>query len=743
MKKINIVVGAGFSGATIANLIATNLKEEVIIIDKKEHLAGNSFDYIDENGITIHKYGSHIFHTNNEKVWKFINKFTSFNNYKHEVVGMIDGEELHIPFNFNTLNQIVLPHLAKKYKETLLKYFKYGDKITIADLIKTNNSDLAFISNYVNNKIIRNYTKKQWGCNPDELDKSVTKRVPIYLSEDNKYFQDKYQGIPLEGYTQIIQNMLNHKNIKVILNKDFKTFYKENEELVKNATIFYTGSIDEFFEYKYGMLPYRSVYFEFETHNKEYYQSHACINYPNDNEYTRIHEYKHYLNNKSQKTVIAKEYSEAFEENKNERQYPIIKKENIDLYNKYKEDANQLNNVYFLGRLGDYKYYNMDCSIKRAIEIFEIHRKKTKNNMPKVSIIIPIYNVENYLKECLDSVVNQTLKDIEIICVNDGSTDNCLNILKEYANNDSRIKIIDKKNSGYGHSMNVGLDNATGEYIGIVEPDDYVETNMYEELYEIAIEKDVDIVKADFRIFLGKNDKRFFSYMPLDRTSNFYNKITNPKEEKDVFNLKMNTWTGIYKKEFIEKYNIRHNETAGASYQDNGFWFQTLSQAEKIYCLNKNFYNKRFDNPNSSVNNKAKVFCMKEEYDFIQNFLDKNEDIKKLFLEIYWYKKFQNYLFTYKRIADEYKEEFALVFHNEFKEAMENKLINMKLFKPKEKALLKTIIYNKKDFYKKCCIGGSFINKIFNIRNHYSLEGKEKIITLLGNEIRIKVKSKK
>lgn len=393
--------------------------------------------------------------------------------------------------------------------------------------------------------------------------------------------------------------------------------------------------------------------------------------------------------------------------------------------------------------LGDYKYYNMDCSIKRAIEIFEIHRKKTKNNMPKVSIIIPIYNVENYLKECLDSVVNQTLKDIEIICVNDGSTDNCLNILKEYANNDSRIKIIDKKNSGYGHSMNVGLDNATGEYIGIVEPDDYVETNMYEELYEIAIEKDVDIVKADFRIFLGKNDKRFFSYMPLDRTSNFYNKITNPKEEKDVFNLKMNTWTGIYKKEFIEKYNIRHNETAGASYQDNGFWFQTLSQAEKIYCLNKNFYNKRFDNPNSSVNNKAKVFCMKEEYDFIQNFLDKNEDIKKLFLEIYWYKKFQNYLFTYKRIADEYKEEFALVFHNEFKEAMENKLINMKLFKPKEKALLKTIIYNKKDFYKKCCIGGSFINKIFNIRNHYSLEGKEKIITLLGNEIRIKVKSKK
>ncbi len=363
MKK-NLVVGAGFSGAAIANLIAENLNEEVVVIDKKDHVAGNSYDYRDKNGIMIHKYGSHIFHTNSEKVWAFLKKFTDFNTYMHEVVGIIDGIEAQIPFNFNTLYQVFPETMAKRMEEKLLKAFEYNTKVPILEFQKQDDEDLRFLANYVYEKIFLNYTTKQWGVSPKEVDGAVTARVPVYLSKDNRYFQDKYQGIPREGYTKVVERMLDHKNIKVKLNTEY-------EEVEGFDRVFFTGSIDEFFNYKYGMLPYRSVNFKFEEYDREFYQSHACINYPNNYDFTRIHEYKHYLQDKSDKTVIAKEYSEFFELGKNERYYPIASKENAELYAKYLKEAETFDNVYFLGRLGDYKYYNMDAAIERAINLFE------------------------------------------------------------------------------------------------------------------------------------------------------------------------------------------------------------------------------------------------------------------------------------------------------------------------------------------------------------------------------------
>lgn len=371
MSRTNIVVGAGFSGATIANLIATELNEKVIIIDKKEHIAGNSYDYRDENGIMIHKYGSHIFHTNNEKVWKFLSQFTSFNPYMHEVVGILDGIEAQIPFNFNTLYQVFPHSMAKKLEEKLLDTFEYNTKVPILEFQKQDDDDLKYLANYVYEKIFLNYTTKQWGLSPKDVDGAVTARVPVYLSKDNRYFQDKYQGIPTEGYTKVVEKMLDNSNIELQLNTDFETFKAQNKNLLENARIFYTGSIDEYFSYKYGQLPYRSVNFKFETYDREFYQSHACINYPNNYDFTRIHEYKHYLQDKSEKTVIAKEYSEFFELGKNERYYPIASEENAKLYAKYLNDAKLQKDVYFLGRLGDYKYYNMDLAIGRAIELFE------------------------------------------------------------------------------------------------------------------------------------------------------------------------------------------------------------------------------------------------------------------------------------------------------------------------------------------------------------------------------------
>lgn len=373
MSKLNIIVGAGFSGATIANLIADKLNEKVIIIDKKDHIAGNSYDYRDENGIMIHKYGSHIFHTNNEKVWNFLKNFTDFNTYMHSVVGILDGIEAQIPFNFHTLYQVFPVTMAKRMETKLLDAFPYNTKVPILEFQKQDDDDLKYLANYVYEKIFLNYTTKQWGVSPKDVDGAVTARVPVYLSLDDRYFQDKYQGIPLEGYSAVVEKMLAHKNIEVILNTDFETFKKQNSNILdsENTRIFYTGSIDEFFNYKYGQLPYRSVHFKMETYEQEFYQSHACINYPNNYDFTRIHEYKHYLNDKSDKTVIAKEYSEFFELGKNERYYPIASPENAALYEKYLNEAKELNNVYFLGRLGDYKYYNMDLAIARAIELFE------------------------------------------------------------------------------------------------------------------------------------------------------------------------------------------------------------------------------------------------------------------------------------------------------------------------------------------------------------------------------------
>ena len=327
--------------------------------------------------------------------------------------------------------------------------------------------------------------------------------------------------------------------------------------------------------------------------------------------------------------------------------------------------------------------------------------------MPKVSIVIPVYNVENYLITCLNSVINQTLEDIEIICVNDGSTDNSLSILEEFANKDNRIKVISKPNSGYGHTINLGIDNSNGEYIGIVEPDDCVSLDMYETLYKKAIACNFDFIKADFCKFEGdgfEKESIKFSYIELSRDKSYYNRIINPQKDIKPFDFVMNTWAGIYKRFFIEKHNIRHNESPGASFQDNGFWFQTLCLARKIYFLNEPFYLKRKDNPNSSVKSKRKVFAMCDEYEFIRKFLDNNPEIKEnpelksKFIQIYQKRRFGNYLVTLDRIDKRCRKIFLEKFHEDFCFAEKNKELDKKLFSKKSWYFLQLIINNPKRF---------------------------------------------
>lgn len=321
--------------------------------------------------------------------------------------------------------------------------------------------------------------------------------------------------------------------------------------------------------------------------------------------------------------------------------------------------------------------------------------------MAKVSIIIPTYNVEMYLVECMESVIHQTLKDIEIICINDGSTDGSLEILKSYAQKDDRIVLVDKENGGYGIAMNIGLEKATGEYIGIVEPDDFVKLDMYESLYQIATDNDLDFVKADFYRFKRTDeDDMNMVYNHLSMNAEDYNKVFNPSEETEAIRYIMNTWSGIYKKEFIEKHHIRHNETPGASFQDNGFWFQTFIFATRAMIVDKPYYMNRRDNPNSSVHNREKVYCMNIEYDHIRDILMEHPELWERFKGMYWYKKYNNYIGTIRRIGMEYRREFVERFSAEFKRGLEKNELDPSVFSVAAWKKIQVVAAEPDTFYK-------------------------------------------
>lgn len=369
MKYVkNLIVGCGFSGAVLARKLAEDSNEEVLVIDAKDHIAGNCYDYFDENGICVHKYGTHIFHTQNKEVWDFVSRFTEWNPYMHQVKGVIDGMEVPIPFNLNSIEKVFPELIAKKLEEKLIERFGFNVKIPILELRLSQDPDLVFLAEYIYNKVFLGYTLKQWGMTPDELDPAVTGRVPVFISRDNRYFQDKYQGIPEGGYTKLIAKMLDHENIDILLSMPFSEVKKQ----YTYERLFYCGPIDEYFDYCFGELPYRSLRFDFFCYDIDFYQNNSVINYPENYDFTRIGEYKYFMKSMPKKTVISKEYPEAFVNGKNERYYPVIKEDNLQIYNKYADLAAKQKGLYFLGRLGDYKYYDMDKAAARALELWSL-----------------------------------------------------------------------------------------------------------------------------------------------------------------------------------------------------------------------------------------------------------------------------------------------------------------------------------------------------------------------------------
>ena len=363
----NIIVGAGISGATVARALAER-GEQVLVIDKKNHIGGNCYDYRDKNGICIHKYGTHIFHTDVKPVWDFVSRFTEWHPYMHKVLGFIDGQLVPVPFNLNSIRRVFPNALAARLEEKLIERFGFNKKVPILELRKTDDSDLNFLAGYVYEKVFLFYTMKQWGVKPEDLDPAITGRVPVYVSRDDRYFQNRWQGIPLHGYTAMIERMLEHENITVSLS----TAWNDVKSEYRNSRIFYTGPVDELMDWRFGDLPYRSIELDFREYDREFFQSNSVVNYPENYDFTRIGEYKYFLDDKSPRTVVSFEYPSAYRRGVNDPYYPIAGEESVALYHRYLDAARaEYPDIHFLGRLGDYKYYDMDKAVARAIDLTE------------------------------------------------------------------------------------------------------------------------------------------------------------------------------------------------------------------------------------------------------------------------------------------------------------------------------------------------------------------------------------
>lgn len=375
MKNIDIlIIGAGISGAVLAERYAKTGKK-VLILEKRDHIAGNCYDYYDENGILVSKYGAHLFHTNEEDVWQYINRFIDWYSWEHKVIARVDDKTVPIPVNITTVNTLFGENIET---EEQMKTWLDNNRVHIDAPANGEEAVLNRVGPVLYDKMFKHYTKKQWDKYPDELDASVLNRIPVRYNYDNRYFSDKYQALPKGGYTKLFEKILDHPNIEIQLNTDYfdvKDDYNGYEKL------FYTGPVDRFFEFKHSLtekLEYRSINFVSETRDEEFFQENSVVNYPGiEVPYTRIVEYKHFGNQKSDKTTIVKEFTV----DEGEPYYPVPNPRNQEIYSRYKEEADKLKDIYFVGRLANYKYFNMDQAFKNALDLFDTLEKKSSSKL--------------------------------------------------------------------------------------------------------------------------------------------------------------------------------------------------------------------------------------------------------------------------------------------------------------------------------------------------------------------------
>lgn len=385
-----LIVGAGFAGSVLAERLASGSNKKVLICDKRPHIGGNAYDFYNDDGILIHKYGPHIFHTNSRDVFDYLTRFTEWREYQHRVLANVDEMLVPMPINLDTINKLYgLSLTAFEVEDFFEKVAEPVEHIKTSEDIVVSKVGRELYENF-----FRNYTRKQWGLDPSELAASVTARVPTRTNRDDRYFTDVYQAMPKHGFTRMFEKMLSHPNIKIMLNCD----YREVAGELAFREMIYTGPIDSFFDYRYGKLPYRSLEFKHETHDTKQFQSAPVINYPNEQAYTRITEFKYLTGQEHEKTSVVYEFPQAT----GDPYYPIPRAENAELYAKYKTLADARPDVHFVGRLATYKYYNMDQIVAQALTVYgKIAGMKRKiatqltTKQPAISIYLPATNGNN------------------------------------------------------------------------------------------------------------------------------------------------------------------------------------------------------------------------------------------------------------------------------------------------------------------------------------------------------------
>ncbi len=354
-----IVAGAGFAGSTLAERLASQLGKRVLVVEKRDHIAGNAYDFRNSDGILIHKYGPHIFHTNSEKVFRYLSRFTSWRPYEHRVLASVDGKLLPMPINLSTINRLY----EKNFTPQEMREFLAERAVPMTEIRTSEDVVVSKVGRELFEKFFRNYTKKQWGLEPSELDASVAGRLPVRFNEDDRYFSDTFQAMPLHGYTRMFEAMLDHPQITVRTGTDFADVCRT----YRNAKVIFTGPIDEFYGFCFGPLPYRSLEFRHETHDCEVFQAAPVVNHPNEHAYTRVTEFKYLTGQQHRKTSIVYEYPKA----EGDPYYPIPRPENAALYAKYRALAEEDERVHFSGRLANYKYFNMDQVVAQSLSTFE------------------------------------------------------------------------------------------------------------------------------------------------------------------------------------------------------------------------------------------------------------------------------------------------------------------------------------------------------------------------------------
>jgi UDP-galactopyranose mutase len=353
-----LIIGAGFAGSVLAERLARDADKRVLLVDRRPHIGGNAYDHYDDAGVLVHKYGPHIFHTNSREIFDYLGQFTAWRPYEHRVLASVDGRLLPLPINLDTVNQLYGLELTALD----LDAFFASVAIPVEHVRTSEDVIVSRIGRDLYEKFFRNYTRKQWDLDPSELDASVTARVPIRTNRDDRYFTDTYQAMPLHGYTRMFERMLAHPNIHIMLNTD----YREVARFIPHSELIYTGPIDEFFDYRFGKLPYRSLEFRHETHDQSVFQPAPVVNYPNEHKYTRITEFKYLTGQQHKKTSVVAEYPCA----DGDPYYPVPRPENTALYQRYKALADAAPRVHFAGRLATYRYYNMDQVVAQALTLY-------------------------------------------------------------------------------------------------------------------------------------------------------------------------------------------------------------------------------------------------------------------------------------------------------------------------------------------------------------------------------------